>query len=226
MININANGAREPTLWPRVGQTPREWRKQLFSDLAYGMKRIDIWPLADVMDGGSVACSMEATPATRGNEYAGMFKSVRRGFHELGRFDDIIRYSRTAGTARIALVVSETTDIWLRMSAPESWGTFAEAKNTAFLALLHSQLDVHVIIESDLASYKSASEPGHLAQYEVIYSMETHLTRAATVGLAKWVHSGGRLFAMAGALLRYEGAIMSFCVAMFRSYRGAPYKRK
>ena len=55
------------------------------------------------------------------------------------------------------------------------------------------------VIEDDLASFESAASPGHLAQYEAIYVLETHLTAAATAGLAKWVRGGGRLFAMAGA---------------------------
>ena len=39
------------------------------------------------------------------------------------------------------------------------------------------------VIEDDLASFESAGSPGHLAQYEAIYVLETHLTAAATVGL-------------------------------------------
>ena len=67
------------------GQTPREWRKQLYSDLAYGLKIVNIWPLADIVDNGPGGCYMDPTPVVKGNEYAGMFKSVRRGFHELGK---------------------------------------------------------------------------------------------------------------------------------------------
>ena len=41
------------------GQTPKEWRKQLYSDLAYGLKMIDIWPLADIVDNGPGGCYMD-----------------------------------------------------------------------------------------------------------------------------------------------------------------------
>ena len=43
------------------GQTPREWRKQLYSDLAHGMKMIDIWPLADILDNGPGGVSHDLT---------------------------------------------------------------------------------------------------------------------------------------------------------------------
>merc|ERR1711969_209238 len=82
---------------------------------------IDIWPLADILDNGPGGCYFDPVPAHQStiapdsefNGYAGMFKSVRRGFHELGRFDDIIRFSHPATRAKTAIMFSETTDIWL-----------------------------------------------------------------------------------------------------------------
>ena len=201
------------------GQTPREWRKQLYSDLAHGMKMIDIWPLADILDNGPGGCYLDPVPAhvstiapdSEFNGYAGMFKSVRRGFHELGRFDDIIRFSHPATRAKTAIMFSETTDIWLPAGiqiaynhsgggttysevapTPNRYGTWGEAKHTLFLALLHTQISLDAIIEEDAAA-------GHLGQYDVVYVAETHITAAATAGLAKWVAAGGTLFATAGA---------------------------
>jgi hypothetical protein len=203
------------------GQTPREWRKQLYSDLAHGMKMVDTWPMIDVLDNGPQGCQLDPVPALHStiapdsefNGYAGMFKSVRRGFHELGRFDDLIRFSRPAARAKTAILFSETTDIWLPAGiqimynssesgqtysevapTPNRYGTFGEGKHTLFLALLHTQIDLDIIIEDDCDV-----TDGHLGQYDVIYIAETHITQSATAGLADWVKAGGALFATAAA---------------------------
>ena len=75
---------------------------------------------------------------------------------------------------------------------PDRYGTYAEGKHTLFLALLHTQMQLDLIIEEDAVD-------GHLTQYETIYVAETHITAAATAKLAEWVAAGGCLFATAGA---------------------------
>ena len=104
------------------------------------------------------------------------------------------------------IMFSETTDIWLPAGVqiaynhsgggttysevaptPNRYGTWGEAKHTLFLALLHTQINLDAIIGEDAAA-------GHLGQYDIVYVAETHLTAAATAGLAKWVAAGGTLF--------------------------------
>ena len=159
---------------------------------------INIWPLY-TQKSGQPGCYVAAEPVA-GDEFAGMYKTLRRGFRELGQFDDIVRAGWTPWKAKNAMIIAESTDIWtpagLQVEYNSSqmmgrYGTYGSVRQTLYITLLHTRQPLDLVIESDAVD-------GHLAQYQVLYCAETHISDAATAGIARWVHAGGTLFASAG----------------------------
>jgi hypothetical protein len=186
------------------GNTPRAWRRQLYSDIWLGVKRFDVWKLIDSFAAGG-GCYIDGESAA-GQPFAGMYMEIRRSMLELGRFEDIIRDGRPAQTPRAALFFSETSDIWLPPTVSRAfgdasertghalrYGTAAPAKRTLYLALRHTQYPFDVVTEDD------ALDATGLDQYSVIFLSDPYLTAAAARGLAAWVRRGGRLLATGGA---------------------------
>ena len=70
------------------GNTPRSWRRQFYGDLAHGLKIIDLFTFVTSLSG--YTCDYTDSDG-------GTYKGVRRGFAELGMFEDIIQASRAVG---------------------------------------------------------------------------------------------------------------------------------
>ena len=189
------------------GETPKGFRRQLYSSLAHGAKFVNIWTLFDEDDaaGGATSgwpgCFVSAVPDA-GHGYAAMYKTLRRSFVELGRFDDIIRWGRPAqAKARIALLFSESNQIWHPLSMARlynetasvgRYGTFTSAQHALYLALLHTGFPFDIVIEEDAVD-------GNLHQYNVLYVADPHVRGDAAAAIGAWVRQGGVLFATAGA---------------------------
>eukprot|EP01043_Picozoa_sp_COSAG02_P072018 COSAG02_NODE_13402_length_1398_cov_20.606546_1_plen_380_part_00 len=102
-------------------------------------------------------------------------------------FDDIIvSGSAQFNLARVALMYSETADIWY-----SPLFTPGAAKRTLYLALRHAQLPVDMVSEDDCIA-------GALNHYSVLYIVDHQVSEAAMRAVAAWVSIGGRLVVTAG----------------------------
>jgi hypothetical protein len=154
------------------GSTPNSWRRQFYGDLAHGAKVLNLFEFRPVQ--AAYTENHVTSPA--------MYQEVRRGLHELGRFEDIVQDGRVRpGVA--ALWFSEAADVWDDNHPP-----FDAAKRALYVAVRHQQLPLDVVVEGD-----------DLTNYQVLYLTDAHVSRAASKAIAAWVHAGGRLFATAGA---------------------------
>jgi len=161
---------------PHWGNTPASWRRQFYGDLAHGMKIVDLFEFRPV----------QAAYTENHADQPEMYLEIRRSFHELARFEDIIQEGRVrAGSA--GLWFSDAGDVWDDNRHP-----FAAAKRMLYCAIRHQQLPLDFVTEADALD-------GSLKPYRVIYLTDAHVSRAASETLASWVREGGMLLATAGA---------------------------
>lgn len=158
------------------GNTPTCWRRQFYDALAHGAKIINLFEFRPVQ----AAYTENYVNAPE------MFQEVRRSFHELGLFEDVVQDGHVRpGIA--GLWFSEAADVW-----GDNRASFAAGKRTLCIAVRHQQLPLDVVVEEDALS-------GALKDYAVLYLTDGHVSRAASRAIAQWVEAGGRLFATAGA---------------------------
>jgi hypothetical protein len=152
--------------------TPAGWRRQLFGDIGHGVKIFDLFEFRPV----------QASYTENYVNAVEMYREVRTGIHELGTFEDLVQAGEVApGVA--ALFFSEAADAWADHDSP-----FDADERALYLALRHRQIPLDVVVEGD-----------SLKSYAVVYLTDRHVSRAASLALAKWVEEGGRLVATAGA---------------------------
>lgn len=152
--------------------TPDAWRRQLFGDIAHGVKIFDLFEFRPVQ---------MAYTENYVNSYA-MYREIRQSIHELGTFEDLVQ----AGSVKpgvAALWFSEAADVWDDHESP-----FDADERALYLALRHRQIPLDVVTEDE-----------SLKPWSVIYLTDRHVSRAASLALARWVEGGGRLVATAGA---------------------------
>jgi hypothetical protein len=158
------------------GNTPASWRRQFYGDLAHGMKIVNLFEFRPV----------QAAYTENHVDQPEMYREVRRAFHELGTFEDIVQDGQVRpGVA--AMWFSETGDIWDDGHAP-----FGAAKRCLYIAIKDQQVPLDFVIEPDALD-------GSLKNYKVLYLADQHVSRAASKAIADWVRQGGRLLATAGA---------------------------
>ncbi len=118
--------------------------------------------------------------------------------HLLGRAEDALYGSRWAVPAEVAVVKPETTQRWMNLSGnpPHLTAAWENAK-WVYSALQHAHVPVDPIDETMLAEED-------LSRYKIIYVSGSHVTRAAALGLRKFVETGGSLYTSGWGLARDE----------------------
>src|SRR5262249_26469183 len=148
------------------------WRRQFYGDIGHGVKVFNLFEFRPVQ--AAYTENHVNSPA--------MYQEVRKGLHELGKFEDIVQDGGVRpGLA--ALWFSEAGDVWDDNRAP-----FDAAKRALYLAVRHQQIPLDVVVEGD-----------DLKVYKVLYLADQHVSRSASKAIAEWVKGGGRLLATAGA---------------------------
>jgi hypothetical protein len=151
--------------------TVNSWRRQFYGDIAHGVRVFNLFEFRPVQ---------AAYTENHVNDPA-MYQAVRRGLHELGKFEDIVQDGRVRpGVA--ALWCSEAGDVWHDHRAP-----FDAALRTLYIAIRHAQVPLDFVTEGD-----------DLKGYKFLYLTDQHVSTAASQAIAAWVRSGGRLCATAG----------------------------
>ena len=124
---------------------------------------------------------------------------MRTALAELSQFEDITQGGNVA-SGDVGLWCSDAFDIWGPATPPNQYGkhhnTFLSAKRALFIALLHAELTVDIVVEADIGPV--------LDSYKMIVLADTHVSDAAAAALSKWVDAGGTLVATAGAGLQNE----------------------
>jgi hypothetical protein len=156
--------------WP--GTTPAMWRRQFYGDVAHGAKVFNLFEFRPV----------QAAYTENHVSLPEMYQEVRRAFHELGLFEEIIQDGQVR-PGEAALWFSETGDIWNNNRLP-----FEMGKRTLCIAIRHQQVPMDVVVEGDA-----------LAAYKILFLADQNVSQAAARSIAEWVRRGGRLFATAGA---------------------------
>ncbi len=158
------------------GNTPAAWRRMFHQALGHGMKIVDLFEFRPVQ--AAYTENHVSDPA--------MYAMVLRTLRELAQYEDIAEASQPE-PAHVGLWFSETSDIW-----DDTAGSFGAAKRALYVAILHQQLPVDVLVDQDALD-------GTLDRYQVLYLADRHVSRAASARIAAWVERGGRLLATAGA---------------------------
>ncbi len=156
--------------WP--GNTPAHWRRQFYGAIAHGAKIFNLFEFRPV----------QAAYTENHVNLPEMYQEVRRAFHELGTFEDIVQDGRVRKGVT-ALWFSEAADIWGDNESP-----FDAAKRCLYIAIRHRQLPLDVVVEGD-----------DLKDYEALFLADRHVSRTASKAIAAWVRAGGWVFATAGA---------------------------
>ena len=109
----------------------------------------------------------------------GTYQEIRTALNELTMFDDIIvSGSAQLNLAKVALLYSETADIWY-----SPLYTPGAAKRSLYLALRHAQLPVDMVSEDDCIT-------GALNHYSVLYIVDNQVSEAAMSAVTAWVAAG------------------------------------
>lgn len=124
---------------------------------------------------------------------------MRTALSELSQFEDITQ-GGTVASGDVGLWCGDAFDIWGPATPPNEYGkhqnTFLSAKRALFIALLHAELTVDIVVEADIGEV--------LDSYKMIVLADTHVSDAAAAALSKWVDAGGTLIATAGAGMQNE----------------------
>ena len=165
--------------WP--GNTTNSWRRQFFGSLGHGMKIINLFEFRPV----------QAAYTENHVSLPEMYLEVKRGLHELAKFEDIIQDGKPRDGVG-AIWYSEAGDAWANHAAP-----FGAGKRTLAIAARHQQIPLDVVDEEDALK-------GTLKQYKLLYIADQNVSRPASKAIAEWVKAGGRLICTAGAGLKDE----------------------
>jgi len=156
--------------WP--GQIPENWRRLFYGALGHGMQVVNLFEFRPVH--AAYTENHCSNPET--------YRTILRSFRELGLFEDIIQSGRKR-PAKAALWFSETGDIW-----SDNKGSFGAGKRTLYAAVIHQDIPLDFIIKGE-----------SLNEYRVLFLTDAHVSRRDSDAIAKWVGTGGTLFATAGA---------------------------
>jgi hypothetical protein len=152
--------------------TPNSWRRQFYGDLAHGVKIFNLFEFRPVQ--AAYTENHVNSPA--------MYQEVRKAFHELGKFEDIIQDGQVRpGLA--AIWCSETADVWDNHRAP-----FDAAKRCLYIEHRHQHTVLDFVVDGD-----------DLKNYMVLCLTDANVSLAGSKAIAEWVKGGGMLYATAGA---------------------------
>jgi hypothetical protein len=154
------------------GNTTASWRRQFYGDLAHGAKVLNLFEFRPVQ--AAYTENHCSSPA--------MYQEVRKGLHELGKFEDIIQDGKIL-PAQTGLWCSETADVWNDHKVP-----FDVAKRTLYITLRHQQTPLDFVVDGD-----------DLKSYKVLHLCDRHVSRSGSKMISDWVKAGGTLIATAGA---------------------------
>ena len=128
------------------------------------------------------------------------YRQIHDIMREVGQVDDLL-YEGRVRPAKVALLLSNTTDIWELAWSDDRYNIVDDNPNSnaynferqaTWYALRHAQSPVDLVTEEDVLE-------GAVADYKVLYLAGDHLRRYTAKALAGWVERGGVLFSCAGA---------------------------
>ena len=182
------------------GQCPSSWRRLFYSSLIHGVRAVAVYELHP-------AWTADVNYAD--GSFPGIYEEVLRSMNEYGQVDDVVlRSDVQAQLGEVGLFASSAGGIWRDTGhAPQSGGSrhnpavpnnaFGAAKRALYIALLHLQLSVDIIVDADVLD-------GTLDKYSVLYLTDMHVERETSAALRDWVGRGGTLYGTAGAGSRFE----------------------
>ncbi|MBI3410160.1 MAG: beta-galactosidase trimerization domain-containing protein [Planctomycetes bacterium] len=154
------------------GNTPDNWRRQFYGDIAHGAKILNLFEFRPVQ--AAYTENHVSDPA--------MYQEVRKAIHELGRFENIVQDGQVM-RAQTGLWFSEAADVWHNHRPP-----FDVAKRCLYIAIRQNQVPLDMVLDGD-----------DLRDYKVLYLCDANVSRAGSAAIVEWVKAGGKLFASAGA---------------------------
>lgn len=158
------------------GNRPESWRRLFYGALGHGMTMVNLFEFRPVQ--ASYTENYVNSPA--------MFSEVRRSFHELATFEDVVQDGRPRW-GKAALWYSAAGDVWQNHRPP-----FGPNKRALAVAVRHQQTPLDVVDEEDALR-------GTLDSYAALYVTDENVSQAAARAMVAWVQKGGQLFATAGA---------------------------
>ena len=179
------------------------------ADLNHGLKQLNLFgfePLVQIQGPNAVDTWDDMD----------MYLTVRKSLSELGTMEDIILHGTAqAFGAEVALLMSETSDIWADYANPTELigrtGTAGTAQRALYIALRHLQQPVDVIIEED------CEDPSVLANYSSVFISDPNLKESAARGLGSWVEGSPKrtVWASAGGMLDELNATNAAMLELF-----------
>ena len=179
------------------------------ADLNHGLKQLNLFgfePLVQIQGPNAVDTWDDMD----------MYLTVRKSLSELGTMEDIILHGTAqAFGAEVALLMSETSDIWADYANPTELigrtGTAGTAQRALYIVLRHLQQPVDVIIEED------CEDPSVLANYSSVFISDPNLKESAARGLGSWVEGSPKrtVWASAGGMLDELNATNAAMLELF-----------
>ena len=139
-----------------------------------------------------------------------MYEEVLRAMNEFGQFESVVLRSNVQDQppGEVGLFVSSAGGIWRDTGHAPQWGgsrhnpavpnnAFGAAKRALYVALLHLQYAVDIIVDADVLD-------GTLDKYSVLYLTDMHVERQTSLALQDWVRRGGIIYGTAGSGSRFE----------------------
>jgi hypothetical protein len=181
------------------GTTDADFRRSVVTSIAHGAKALDYF---------QVTPEQANTENYIQHDDLSRYHTLRDVTYEVGAVDDLIADGKLR-PATIGLLLSESTDLWDRVTAGTADGLVPDdaddfpstAYNTErkclWTALRHAQMPVDIVVEDDLMD-------GSASRYRALFMAGDRLSRAAAAALSAWVRDGGTLISMAGGGFRDE----------------------
>jgi len=162
--------------------TPGDFRRSFFTALGHGAKLFNLYCVDPIV--------LAYTENYVRHQDLAMWRAIYEVLHELGAVEEVV-YPARLRPARVALLISGTTDLWDETPA------YNQERKCLYYALRQGQIAVDFLSEDDCVE-------GWLDRYRVLYLCADHLRSDAARAICTWVRRGGTLFSVAGGGLENE----------------------
>jgi len=163
------------------GNTPADFRRAFYTDLAHGMKMANYFAGSPMATGGT-----ENYIATHDLK---MWREVYNVSHEAGIFEDYVIDGKVRN-GKVGIILSSVDDV-MTDSTNSTFAMHNNERKAIYYALRHAQVPVDMLSEDDVID-------GLAKDYQVIYVCQQWMHSKALVALQKWVENGGTVVSLAG----------------------------
>lgn len=163
------------------GNTPDDFRRAFYTDLAHGMKMANYFCASPLATG--------ATENYVATDDLPMWREIYNVSHEAGLFEDYVMDGQVR-PAKVGLLLSSVDDV-MTGASNITLALHNNERKAIYYALRHSQVPVDMLSEDDLID-------GLAKDYQLLYVTQQWMHSRSLAALQKWVEAGGTAIALCG----------------------------